>query len=483
MVKGNGISLIDSATGDLQEVLGVPLLSGSSSDSFKSLTWDDRQPPGDLFIAIRGTVHDGAASIPKMLEQGVRGIVSENEPPAQPPKDLTWWQVENSREAFARLVHHAYGEPASRIPVFGITGTNGKSSTVHLLASILNVAGRNPGWVTTVDQKIAGTLRESSCTTPSADQLALSLRDHADSGGQSLVLEISSHAIHQHRVTGIPLVSAAVTQFGRDHLDYHGTVEEYHAVKKELRHQVRAGGVFLIPDTVDRDTVAFDDLFTGRRWTGKVLQQSAKGMHAFLQGADWEFELKWNRPARHDLSNALCAAVLADSAGVSVADIQQGLESAKSVPGRMEEVCPGVFVDYAHTPDALESALRVCREICQGELRVLFGCGGDRDQGKRSQMGKVAAACADAIYLTDDNPRSESSNQILQQILAGVGDHPRVEKNTDRRQAIGAALQHLREEDILLIAGKGHETTQEVKGEKFPFDDREVVRDWLGVTT
>lgn len=483
MVKGNGISLIDSATGDLQEVLGAPLLSGSQTDSFKCLTWDDRQAPGDLFIAIRGTVHDGADSIPQMLELGVRGIISENEPPANPPKDLTWWQVKNSREAFSRLVHHACGEPAAQIQVFGITGTNGKSSTVHLLASILDVAGMDPGWVTTVDQRIAGTCRESSCTTPSADQLARSLREHVESGGQSMVLEISSHAIHQHRVTGIPLVAAAVTQLGRDHLDYHGTVEEYHAVKKELCHQVREGGVFLLPDHVDRDTIAFEDLFTGRRWTGKVLQQNANGMRATLQGADWEFELNWNRPARHDLSNALCAAVLADSAGISVACIQEGLVSAKPVPGRMEEVSRGVFVDYAHTPDALESALKVCREICRGELRVLFGCGGDRDQGKRSQMGKMAADHADAIFLTDDNPRSESSDQILEQILVGVGDHPRVEKNTDRRQAIGSALQNLREEDILLIAGKGHETTQEIRGEKFPFDDREVVRDWLGVTT
>lgn len=483
MVKGNGISFGDSATGDLQKVLGAPLLQGTCPTTFRSLIWDDRQDPADLFVAIRGTAYDGSDSIPKMLQQGVCGIVSENPPPENPPEDLTWWQVSNSREAFARLVHHAHGHPASALEVFGITGTNGKSSTVHLLASILKEAGRNPGWVTTVDQHVGGVLRESECTTPSADQLAHSLRDHVDAGGKSMVLEISSHAIHQHRTTGIPLVGAAVTQFGRDHLDYHGTVEEYHAVKRSLRQQVAEGGVFLLPVDLDDGSVAFEDLHSGRRWSGKVLEKKASGLRALLQGEDWKFELQWNRPARHDLSNALCAAVLADSVGVTFTVIRQGLENAKPVPGRMEQVSSGVFVDYAHTPDALESALKVCREICQGELRVLFGCGGDRDQGKRSQMGKVAAIHADEIFLTDDNPRSEASEQILEQILAGVGEHPCVRKCADRRQAICAALQKHRPQDILLIAGKGHETTQEIMGEKYPFDDREVIRDWMGVAT
>jgi UDP-N-acetylmuramoyl-L-alanyl-D-glutamate--2,6-diaminopimelate ligase len=483
VVKGNGISLLDSANGGLLEVLGSPLIQGTCPTQLRQLIWDDRQDAADLFVAIRGTVHDGADSIPVMIERGIRGIVSETAPPSNPPEDLTWWQVKNSREAFARLVHRACGNPGEQIQVFGITGTNGKSSTVHLLASILRVAGRNPGWVTTVDQSVAGTAQMSDCTTPSADLLARHLRDHHEAGGQSMVLEISSHAIDQHRTTGIPLVAAAVTQFGRDHLDYHGTVEEYHAVKRRLRKQVAAGGVFLLPLETQGSEVGFEDVNSGRRWTGSIQEQTSSGMKARLEGDRWRMDLQWNRPALHDLSNALCAAVLADSAGISISEIQQGLEQAHPVPGRMEQVAEGVFVDYAHTPDALDSVLKACRMICRGELRVLFGCGGDRDQGKRSEMGQVAACHADEIFLTDDNPRSEPSDQILEQIRKGVGTHPQVIECADRRQAIRSALQRHQPQDLLLIAGKGHETTQEIRGESFPFDDREVVREELGGVT
>ena len=184
MVKGNGIQLSDSV-GDLQRILGIPLLSGSSNSIFQQMTWDNRQEPADLFVAIRGTVFDGAEAIPQMIKAGVRGIVSETKPPGEFPENLTWWHVENSRAAFAHLVHHAFRNPCNDLQIFGVTGTNGKSSTVRMLASILEASGRDTGWVTTVDQKVAGKVSESSCTTPSAEVLAKLLRRHADGGGQA----------------------------------------------------------------------------------------------------------------------------------------------------------------------------------------------------------------------------------------------------------------------------------------------------------
>lgn len=300
-----------------------------------------------------------------------------------------------------------------------------------------------------------------------------------------MVLEISSHAIHQHRTTGIPLVSAAVTQLGRDHLDYHQTVTEYHQVKKSLQHQVKAGGFFLLPtDPLEKtEDVAFVDVFSQGRWGGKIIERTSRGIRASLHGPRLELELDFPRPAIHDLSNALCAAILAISAGASTEEIRQGLEISRPVPGRLEEVAEGIFVDYAHTPDALEAVLKASREFCSGDLRVVFGCGGDRDRGKRPEMGRIAARHADEVYLTDDNPRSESSTQILQQIRGGMGSHPRVIESTNRRDAIAAAIHQHQTDDILIIAGKGHETTQEIQGELTPFDDRQVVRDILGVVT
>ncbi len=479
---GDGVSLSESGAVDLEPLLGAPRMVGSRGTRFSVITWDDRQIPGDLFVAIPGSEFDGASAIPQMLQRGVGAVVTETSPPPGVPGNVTWWQVQSAREKLALLLQHAHRHPGRELPVFGITGTNGKSSTVRMLATILDEPGKPAGWVTTVDRSIAGTLSESLCTTPPAHELAELLRTHVDGAGGPMVLEISSHAIDQHRIGGIPLAAAAVTQFGRDHLDYHGTEAAYHEVKRRLRHHVCDGGVFLVPSAKhgSADTLAFEDGSGDRIWRARILDHSPQGCRIRLMGEDLDVECELPKPARHDVSNALCAAALASSVGVSADRICLRLENAGTIPGRMEQVSPGIFVDYAHTPDALEAVLMACRNLCDGTLRVVFGCGGDRDSGKREEMGRIAAALADEIYLTDDNPRSEPSAQILQGIRSGIGAFQRVTEEADRRKAIAMAVQEHRSGDILVVAGKGHETTQEIRGVKAPFDDRSVVQESVG---
>jgi len=473
-------------------ILGQPVC-GDCPSSIRSLSSDDRQLPADLFVAIRGTEFDATRSIPDAILRGAGGIVAEQAPTDSHDPTIPWWRVKDARRSLALLEQAGAGLPGESLRVFGITGTNGKTTTVRYLCSILNVEGRSVGWMTTVDSCIASQSATSRVTTESPALIADALSRHLVAGGTDVVLEISSHAIDQHRVAGVPLVGAAITSLGRDHLDYHETVEKYHQTKLKLGELCRAGAPFLRPVTVgETDGIArfqvegLSDSDGGiREVTAKIRHASFAGSIVQIQSLSFSTEVKVPQPGSHNVSNALCAIALADACGISQEAIVAGIETCTGVAGRLERVngaAGPVFIDFAHTPDAMDSVLGPIRSLVDGRLMVLFGCGGDRDPGKRPLMGAAVAKYADRIFVTSDNPRSENPSAIIEQIVEGIPEQKRntiVEVEVDRRIAISNALNALDGDDALIICGKGHENSQEIAGQKTRFSDREVVLEVL----
>ena len=297
-----------------------------------------------------------------------------------------------------------------------------------------------------------------------------------------MVLEVSSHAIVQHRVAGIPFAGAAITTLGRDHLDYHHSLEHYYQTKFKLRDLCRDGAPFVAPSPEQQVEGTIRYLIDEIEVTAKVVTSTFSGTDALIQSKRFERRIHIPQPGIYNASNALCAISLAHACGICEAHIVEGIESAASVPGRLEAVEGGpgkIFVDFAHTPEAIEQVLQSIRPMVSGKLLVLFGCGGDRDRGKRPLMGAAVTRYADELFVTSDNPRSEEPGAIIHQIIDGIGVHQFVHKEVDRRKAISNALELLGENDVLIIAGKGHEDTQEIDGHELPFNDCDVVRELI----
>ncbi|MGE4619878.1 MAG: UDP-N-acetylmuramoyl-L-alanyl-D-glutamate--2,6-diaminopimelate ligase, partial [Planctomycetota bacterium] len=345
------------------------------------------------------------------------------------------------------------------------------------------------GWMTTVENRIGSQIETSHMTTEGPARIADALARHQQSGGTDMILEISSHAIDQHRVAGVPMVAGAITSLGRDHLDYHKTLENYHATKLKLRKLCISDGPFLTPlNQENPDQVGFlvsRSSSGNQQVTAEILESSFAGTRARIRSVHFETEIQIPQPGIHNLSNALCAIALADACHFSEAVITAGIENATGVPGRLEPIVGSIgqiFIDFAHTPDAIEAVLQTIKPLVRGQLLVLFGCGGDRDRGKRPEMGAAVARYADRIIVTSDNPRSESPGEIIEQVLAGIPQvSDRVVQEPDRRLAISKALEMMNPDDVLIIAGKGHEKTQEIAGVKSPFCDVEVVKEFLGL--
>ena len=476
----------------IRKILGEPV-TGSCPQSISSVSSDDRQLPADLFVAICGNEFDATTRIPQAISRGARGIVSEKAPSSSVDSSVPQWHVKNARLCLALLEQTGAGSPGNSLRVFGITGTNGKSTTVQYLSSILKAAGGLVGWMTTVESCIASNSEPSRVTTESPAVVADALARHVAAQGTDMVLEISSHAIDQHRIAGVPLVGAAITSLGRDHLDYHETVEKYHDTKFKLRDLCVAGAPFLRPDVESgqeglvRFFIEGPDHFEGavREVTAEILEMSLSGSLVRIRSLTFEGDVKIPQPGLHNVSNALCAIGLADACGIAGDAIISGIDSCPGVPGRLEPVqgaAGRIFIDFAHTPDAIEAVLDTIGPLVKGRLLVVFGCGGDRDPGKRPLMGAAVAKHADYLFVTSDNPRSESPSSIIEQVLSGIPAQIRataVRVEEDRRQAISAALAMLEADDIVVIAGKGHENFQEISGVKIPFSDHEVVRELL----
>ncbi len=455
------------------------------------VTLDSRKArPGVIFVAAKGATlesRDGHDFIEQAISQGCSGVILEILPPFEKGglggilgEGCPIWQTDNSRVAAAVLAEQAAGNPSSKLTLVGVTGTNGKTTVTHLLAGIANAAGRKAGVVGTLGVGEPGALKYFGYTTPEAENLSPMLADLVNEGFDYVAMEVSSHSLALHRVDGLQFKAAGFTNLSQDHLDFHGTMENYRAAKMRLFDE-------LLP----KDAVAVSSL---REAEGDVaihprLLRCARNdeVGAKFSAAGIEFDLTLEGQTAHiksplvgkfNLENMLCAAYLAHGTGISLKAIVQGLENPTMPKGRLERVGKfelPVFIDFAHTPDALENVLGTLREICSGRLIVVFGCGGERDRAKRPLMTAAVKKFADVVIATQDNPRHED----LQQIFNDMQLTPDMSIIFNRREAIKTAIEQARAGDMVLIAGKGHETTQQIGDSFEPFDDAEIAREYL----
>lgn len=448
------------------------LVDRSGDAEITGLAYDSRAVnPGDLFFCVKGANHDGHEFASDAVDRGAAGLVVER------PLSLGCPQVQTDsvRQAMGPISSTFYGQPSRSMIVVGVTGTNGKTTVCGLLSSMLAAAG--------LRTEVLGTLTGTR-TTPESLDLQHQLACWRSAGVEAVAMEVSSHALHQHRVDGIRYDAAVFTNLTPEHLDYHGTTDAYFAAKAQL----------FTPDLSDRAVVNRGDEHgmrlaaepriptVGYDLRSLPVQLGSRGLALRWRGQDARLSLI----GRFNAANALAAAETALLLGASVPEVVAGMESADPVPGRFETIESDrlftVVVDYAHTPDGLAQVLAAARELVTGEgrLRVVFGCGGDRDSSKRPMMGQVAAESADQVIVTSDNPRSEDPEAIISDVLAGVPRHSYgIMAQPDRRAAIARSLADASDGDVVVVAGKGHETTQTVGDRVIPFDDRVVARELL----
>lgn len=464
--------------------------SGSQDVTVSGVCQDSRLvTPGDLFLAWKGSEHDAHEFLPRAAEAGAVAAVVERLAPGLPLAQL---QVTDGRLAAALAADTVFGSPWRDLFLVGVTGTNGKTTSAVLARHLLQRKGpaRALGTLGLVEE--SGSVRPGSegLTTPGPVQVCSWLREMADDGVEYATVEVSSHALDQRRMDGVGMDAAVFTNLTRDHLDYHPDLESYRSAKARLLDLLKPGGWAV----VNRDEKAWLDLPLPRGRTlffgfgegsgivarGVDLTPTGSRLH-LVAGAE-EAEVRLPLLGRFNVENALAAAGVARVAGLGLAEIAEGLSSAPQIPGRLERVVDAPFpviIDFAHTPDALERVLQTLRPLVEGRLLVLFGAGGDRDRGKRPRMGAVVARLADLAFVTSDNPRTEDPEAIIEDILRGMGTAPRL-RIPDRREAIAAALREGRPGDLVLLAGKGHETYQTVGRERHSFVERTIVLDLVG---
>jgi UDP-N-acetylmuramoyl-L-alanyl-D-glutamate--2,6-diaminopimelate ligase len=434
------------------------------------LAYDTRAvAPGALFFCVRGANVDGHELAPQAVEAGAAALVVER---AVASAHVPQIVVADSRAAMAVAADVFFGHPTHELEVVGVTGTNGKTTTAHLVYAVLAAAGRRPGLLGTIEARLAGERRPVVRTTPEAIDLQRTFREMLDAGDRSCAMEASSHASELHRLDRVRFAAVVFTNLTPDHLDFHGTMERYFDAKRRL---------FVGADPPPA-AINLDD-----PWGRKLAAERPDALTFGVDAADAEIRpdaldrIDLKLRGRFNVANALAALAAARLLGIDDEAATRGLEAVRGVPGRFESVDEGqpfeVIVDYSHTPDSLENALRAARELAAGRVLCVFGCGGDRDREKRPLMGRIAAELADVAIVTTDNPRSEDPLAIVDEVLAGAPGGLEVEP--DRRAAIARAVEAAREGDVVLVAGRGAEPEQEVAGRKLPFDDRDVAREAL----
>lgn len=461
---------------------------------------------GTLFCALPGRTTDGWRFVPQALAAGASAILAPegSDSSAVPGAAGEWahWIHPAARRVAGEAAALVHGDPAAAQFTVGITGTNGKSTVAHLCRELLASVGRRPGIVGTLGVELAdGSAEPATHTTPDATELARIAARNLAVGGDALVLEASSHALDQERLAGLDLDVAVFTNLSRDHLDYHGDLDAYAAAKARIFARLKPDGVALVHagDPAAERMIAAASA-TGRRvltfgtgsrsdlYASRLVADRRK-THLFLQGMGISrIGLTLPLVGLHNIENALAATAATLMTGASPSRVLEGLATVSLPAGRLERVDTGergfdCYVDYAHTPDALERVLGALREVVAedgGRLIVVFGCGGERDTGKRAPMGEVACRLADVVVVTSDNPRGEDPGEIVAQVLAGCrGGGAEVSAEVDRRVALRRALGVARPGDVVLVAGKGHETWQVSHGEKLAFDDRLVLAEEL----
>jgi UDP-N-acetylmuramoyl-L-alanyl-D-glutamate--2,6-diaminopimelate ligase len=450
-----------------------------------SVACDDRQAgPGTLFCCVPGFTRDGHDFAPAAVERGAAALLVERPLGLGVPEVV----VDDVRAAMAPAAALANGSPTSSLEMVGITGTNGKTTTAYLTRSLLQASGRQAGLVGTVETITGGRRVPAVRTTPESVELQATFREMLEAGDSACVMEVSSHALTLHRADAIDWDVVVFTNLSREHLDFHGDMESYFAAKRLLFEQGAPHSVVNIDDEWGRRLA--DDL-PGALTVGiesEDAQLRATGLEFGPSSTRFEaggMELVVPLPGAFNVLNALCAVATAQALGVPGTTIETALPEADRAPGRFEPVEAGqpfsVIVDYAHSPDSLRGALEAARAVCGGRVIVVFGAGGDRDCGKRPQMGEAAAAGADLVVVTSDNPRSEEPAAIIAGVVSGIPEGTALQVVEDRREAIAWAVGEADPGDLVLIAGKGHEQGQEgPQGEKQPFDDRQVAMEAIG---
>jgi UDP-N-acetylmuramoyl-L-alanyl-D-glutamate--2,6-diaminopimelate ligase len=448
--------------------------------------------PGDLFVAIPGEREDGIRYARSARERGAVGVVAP--PDREPLEDGAWLTAEDVRLAAALLASRAWGDPSSKLDVLAVTGTNGKTTTSFLVHSIWGAAGRSSALVGTLGAYLPGERLPPGRTTPEAPDFQETLARAFAAGATMAVAEVSSHALDLRRVDGTRFAAAAFLNLGAEHLDWHGTLESYGRSKMRLFSELlRSGPAENGPRAIlngndpwaDRFRSVVEDVLVFAMGgddadvTARGYQTSRDGAAFTLETPAGAFPVELALPGRHNVENALAAASLAHVMGISGEAIVEGLRSAKPPPGRFERVHHGTFdayVDYAHTEDGLRCALEVAREIARARVILVIGCGGDRDPGKRPEMGRLAAELADLAVFTAANPRGEDPRMILDAMLEGAGSHrEHVTVVEDREEALRFATDAACEGDVVLAVGKGHETVQSIGGVDHPFPEREIL--------
>ncbi|MBV9242367.1 MAG: UDP-N-acetylmuramoyl-L-alanyl-D-glutamate--2,6-diaminopimelate ligase [Acidobacteria bacterium] len=491
-------------------------LFGDGNVVISDVTHDSRQArEGSLFAAIKGETADGHRFVPDVMRRGAAGVISEYDPSA----DFTgvWLKVKEARHALAVAASRVNGDPSHQLDLVGITGTNGKTTTTYLCFALAEAAGQHPAMLTTVEYRIGERSEEAVRTTPEASDTNRFLSRAVDAGCTMAAMEASSQAIDLHRCDGLRFKVAVFTNLTRDHLDYHHTMENYFDAKKRLfdgrlgekpgssviniddewgrklaADLIKAGEPVVTTSLADGETPLLDKEGWPEAGVVEIAALSAtnidvsliRGTSFTLRTPQGERQITSPLVGKPHVYNMLTATGVALELGYSLDAIEKGLSKCVGAPGRFERVPHeddfAVVVDYAHTDDALLNTLRTARELTTGRIITVFGCGGDRDRSKRAPMGSIASQYSDLVVVTSDNPRNEDPLKIIQEIEVGLkeSDAPYTVV-PDRREAITRAIQLAQPNDVVIIAGKGHETYQIVGGNKYHFDDREVASDAL----
>ncbi len=494
---------------ELLEGMDVLHAGGNLSVNISGLAYDSRKvKPGFLFAALKGHQQDGRGFIRDAIAKGAVAVVREmfdQEVPGDSSKnaekDVPHIQVKDARGALSRLAARFYDDPFSGIPVIGITGTNGKTTTSYLLESILLKAGKRPGIIGTIQYRSPERTWQAPVTTPESLDLMQIVRCMASEKVTHIVMEVSSHALHQGRVRHCPFHTAVFTNLSRDHLDYHASMDAYFEAKSLLFTGLSRGmgnhSATAVINWDDPRGKALADLTEVPVLTyglGKESRVRAEDIHVSAQGLTakiitpaGDMQVQSRLTGDFNLYNILAATAAALSLGIGPDIVASGIASLQGVPGRLEKVpnrqSLNIFVDYAHTPDALSKVLDALRKLTAGKLIAVFGCGGNRDRGKRAEMGFAAGRKCETVFITSDNPRDEDPLSIMEQIEEGVqkAGGAQYVVDPDRRRAIQKAIRTATTEDIVLIAGKGHESYQIVAGAKRHFDDREAALEALSL--
>jgi UDP-N-acetylmuramoyl-L-alanyl-D-glutamate--2,6-diaminopimelate ligase len=481
---------------ELLESVTTLEVSGSDHPEIEGIAYDSRQVrSGWLFVAVTGAQVDGADYIPDAISKGAVAVVSENS--HELGAGVVHVQVPRARRALAEIANAYFGDLSRSMKVVGITGTNGKTTTAYMIRNILRDGGFLPGLLGTVAYEVGEHVLPASRTTPEAPDIHSMFQQMHGHGCDSAVMEVSSHALALDRVHGIDFSISVFTNLTQDHLDFHQNMDAYFDAKARLFRNMEK--------KPDRSAVInLDDAWGGRlaneqQVAAEVVtygfderaQVCASNASVNVHGTRFKVSTPWGEGKVHlqllgrfNIHNALAAIAAGGLCQIDLQRMIQTLENIDAIPGRLELVANRkarrIFVDYAHTDDALKNVLSTLREICKGRLILVFGCGGDRDRGKRLKMGKVACEMADYSIITSDNPRTEVPGSIAGDIIQGFDDPGRFEVVLDRRNAIAQGVRLMGRKDILLVAGKGHETYQELDGTIVPFSDKNVIEEIVG---